>query len=52
MTEDVLTIEDDDGFTTTWPWPADQTILGNAGFVEVFEALHDATRAAQEGTHE
>lgn len=45
--EDVITIKDDDGFTTTWPWPKNKTILGNADFVGVFEALHDAQREEQ-----
>ncbi len=40
-----LTIEDDDGFTTTWPWPDDKLMLANTGFVGVLEAQHDALRA-------
>jgi hypothetical protein len=42
---DVLTIEDDDGYTTRWPWPKDRTLLGNGDFVSMCEMQHDALRA-------
>lgn len=45
---DVLTIEDEDGFTTSWPWPEGQTALGNPGFVEACEMQHDRLRAQGE----
>lgn len=50
--ESVVTIEDDDGFTTRWPWPNEKSMLGNAEFVRVFEALHDAQRQEQEDAGE
>ena len=44
MTMDELVIEDDDGFTTTWPWPEDRLLLANGDFVALMEAQHDALR--------
>lgn len=39
-----LTIEDEDGFRTDWPWPEDKSLLHNASFVEMCEMQHDAMR--------
>lgn len=34
----MLVIEDDDGFTTEWPWPSDRLLLANGDFVGVLRA--------------
>ena len=39
-----LTISDDDGHTTTYPWPADKTMLGNALFVDAAITQHEEAR--------
>lgn len=39
-----LKIEDDDGFTTTWPWPEDRLILANPDFIGICEMLHNSKR--------
>lgn len=49
MSGQVVTIEDDDGFTTEWPWPKDRLGLANAEFIEMCEQMHDAARADHEG---
>jgi hypothetical protein len=43
-----LTIEDEDGFTTSWRWPRDQTMLANAEFVRIFEEMHEYIRETKE----
>lgn len=43
----VLTIEDDDGFKTQWPWPEQRLMLANADFVSLCEAQHDALKQRQ-----
>jgi hypothetical protein len=39
-----LTIEDEDGFTTTWPWPDDKLMMANGTFVAIFQQAHDQAR--------
>lgn len=43
----VLVIEDDDGFTTSWPWPEDRLALANGDFVAICESAHDEARARE-----
>lgn len=46
---DVLRIEDDDGFATEWPWPEGVSMLHGAAFVANFQQLHDQSRAEVSG---
>lgn len=39
--EMILTIEDEDGFVTRWPWPSDEMLLSNGGFVAIYEQWHE-----------
>lgn len=41
---DAITIEDEDGFRTEWPWPEGKTMLGNASFVDLCVTQHDVAR--------
>ena len=45
-----IIIEDDDGFRTTWPWPANRLLLGNGDFVAILERAHDELRSAERST--
>lgn len=42
---DRLVIADDDGFTTTHPWPEGKTMLGNAEFADLAVTEHIRQRA-------
>lgn len=46
-----LIIADEDGFTTTWPWPENKTMLGNAAFADICERKHEAHRKAAKRHH-
>lgn len=41
-----IRFEDDDGFTTEWPWPDSTSLLHGAKFAAAMETLHDQARAA------
>ncbi|HKZ20329.1 MAG TPA: hypothetical protein VJQ57_09480 [Acidimicrobiia bacterium] len=42
---DVVTIEDDDGFTTVWPIGEGVSALHAASTIDAFQDAHDALRA-------
>lgn len=39
--EQTVTIEDEDGFITRWPWPEDKSLLGNGSFIAIYEQWHN-----------
>ena len=37
---DTITIQDDDGFTTHWPFPTGSSLLHQVDYIELCQRLH------------
>lgn len=45
-TTDLLTIEDDDGFKTEWPFPEGSSLLHQTDYIAMCEIMHDEIKGS------